>query len=42
MQYRILGRPVTFVLDKERKIQYVGNPGSFAELTADALVLDAP
>lgn len=41
-QYRILGRPLTFVLDKERKIQYVGNPGSFAELTADALILDTP
>ena len=42
MQYRILGRPLIFVLDKERKIQYVGNPGTFAELTADALILDPP
>jgi malic enzyme len=41
-QYRILGRPLIFVLDKERKIQYVGNPGTFAELTADALILDHP
>lgn len=39
-QYRVQGLPFCYVLDHERKIQYVGNPGSFVELTADALLLD--
>lgn len=37
-QYRVQGMPFVYVLDRERKIQYVGNPGSFVELTADALM----
>lgn len=37
-QYRVQGMPFVYVLDRERKIQYVGNPGSFVELTADALI----
>lgn len=40
-QYRVPSLPFCYVLDHERKIQYVGNPGSFVELTADALVLEA-
>lgn len=39
-QYRIQSLPFCYVLDHERKIQYMGNPGSFVELTADALLLD--
>lgn len=39
-QYRVQSLPFCYVLDHERKIQYVGNPGSFVELTADALLLD--
>lgn len=40
-QYRVQSLPFCYVLDHERKIQYYGNPGSFVELTADALVLEA-
>jgi peroxiredoxin len=39
-QYRIQTTPFCYVLDHQRKIQYVGNPGSFVELTAEALILD--
>ncbi len=39
-QYRIPTLPYCYVLDHERKIQYVGSPGSFVELTSDALLLD--
>lgn len=37
-EFRIGQWPVVFVLDGERKIHYVGTPGSFAELTAEALL----
>lgn len=37
-QYRIRSKPSVFVLDGERTIHYVGLPGSFAELTVDALL----
>ena len=40
-QYRVQGLPYCYVLDRERKIQYFGNPGSFVELTADALLMEA-
>lgn len=40
-QYRVATLPFCYVLDHERKIQYFGTPGSFVELTADALVLEA-
>ncbi len=36
--YRITSRPSVFVLDQEGKIQYTGLPGSFVELTVDALL----
>ncbi len=39
-QYRVQSRPFAYVLDQNRVIQYMGNPGSFAELTADALMLN--
>ena len=39
--YRVGTRPLVYVLDGERKIHYAGAPGSFAELTAAAL-LEAP
>lgn len=39
-QYRVQNRPICYVLDHERKIQYVGMPGSFVELSADALLMD--
>jgi peroxiredoxin len=38
--YRIGVWPLVFVLDGERKVQYAGAPGSFAELTADALLAE--
>jgi peroxiredoxin len=37
-QYRIGSWPLVYVLDGERKIHYSGAPGSFAELTAEALI----
>ena len=37
-EYRVANWPVVYVLDGERKIHYVGAPGSFAELTAEALL----
>lgn len=36
--YRIGARPLVYVLDGERRIHYAGPPGSFAELTVDALL----
>ena len=39
--YRVAARPLVYVLDGERKIHYVGAPGSFVELTVAAL-LDPP
>ncbi|MEY3894797.1 MAG: hypothetical protein RLZZ214_316 [Verrucomicrobiota bacterium] len=40
-EYRIGLWPIVFVLDGERKIHYAGAPGSFAELTAEALLAEA-
>lgn len=37
-EYRIGSWPLAYVLDGERKIHYAGAPGSFVELTADALM----
>ncbi len=39
-QYRIGTWPLVYVLDGERKIHYAGAPGSFAELTASALLAE--
>lgn len=38
--YRVGILPMTYVLDRQRKIQYAGNLGTFTELTADALAAD--
>ena len=37
-EYRVGARPLVYVLDGERKIHYAGAPGSFAELTVEALL----
>jgi peroxiredoxin len=37
-KFRVGSWPLVYVLDGERKIHYSGNPGSFAELTAEALL----
>lgn len=37
-EYRINSRPTVFVIDGAGKIQYTGLPGSFVELTVDALL----
>ncbi len=37
-EYRISTRPAVFVIDAEGKIQFTGVPGSFVELTVDALL----
>ncbi len=39
-QYRVGSWPLVYVLDGERKIHYSGPPGSFAELTAEALLAE--
>lgn len=36
--YRITSRPAVFVIDAEGVIQYTGLPGSFVDLTVDALL----
>ncbi|MEP2776632.1 MAG: redoxin domain-containing protein [Luteolibacter sp.] len=36
--YRITSRPAVFVIDAKGAIQYTGLPGSFVDLTVDALV----
>lgn len=39
-EYRVGTWPLVYVLDGERKIQYTGAQGSFAELTAEALLAE--
>jgi peroxiredoxin len=39
--YRVGVWPLVYVLDGERKIHYVGAPGSFVDLTAEALLSEA-
>lgn len=39
-EYRVSSWPLVYVLDGERKIRYVGTPGSFVELTVEALLAD--
>ena len=41
-QYRVGSWPLVYVLDGQRKIHYAGTQGSFAELTAEALLAEAP
>lgn len=40
-EYRVGTWPLVYVLDGERKIHYAGAPGSFAELTAEALLQES-
>ncbi len=40
-QYRITNRPAVFVLNQNGEIKYTGLPGSFVNLTIDALLSDA-
>ena len=40
-EYRIGSWPLAYVLDGERKIHYAGQPGSFVELAASALLDEA-
>jgi peroxiredoxin len=40
--YRVVSWPLLYVLDGERRIQYAGMPGSFADLTVEALLSEAP
>lgn len=39
-EYRVGVWPLVYVLDGERKIHYAGAPGSFAELTVEALLAE--
>jgi len=37
-EYRVTAWPIVFVLDQKRVIRYIGAPGSFVDLTVDALL----
>jgi len=37
-EYRINVWPIAFVLDQKRVIRYIGAPGSFVDLTVEALL----
>lgn len=37
-EYRVTSWPIAYVLDGKRQIHYTGSPGSFVELTAEALL----
>jgi peroxiredoxin len=39
-EYRVGSWPLVYVLDQDRKIQFAGSPGSFVELTAEALLAE--
>lgn len=39
-EYRVGTWPLVYVLDGERKIHYAGAPGSFVDLTAEALIAE--
>jgi len=41
-EYRVGSWPLVYVFDGDRKIHYSGAPGSFAELTVDALLSEIP
>lgn len=41
-EYRVGTWPLVYVLDKERKINYIGAPGSFVDLTVAALMESKP
>jgi hypothetical protein len=38
--YRVGARPLAYVLDGERRIRFLGSPGSFVELTAEAVLAE--
>ena len=37
-EYRVAGWPLAIVIDQERIIRYIGTPGSFVELTVEAIL----
>jgi len=39
-EYRVATRPLVFVLDGQRKIRFLGAPGSFIDLTAEAILAE--
>lgn len=39
-QYQVQEMPLVYVLDRKGMIQYIGNPGSFVDLTVEALLAD--
>jgi peroxiredoxin len=39
-QYRVRTLPLVYVLDQNRVIQYIGGPGSFVDLTVEALLAE--
>lgn len=39
-EFRVGTLPLVYVLDGDRKIHFAGSPGSFAELTAEALIAE--
>ena len=41
-EYRVGAWPLAYVLDGERKIRFVGTPGSFVDLTVEAVLAESP
>ncbi|MGA0845730.1 MAG: peroxiredoxin family protein [Luteolibacter sp.] len=41
-KFRVSSWPLVFVLDADRRIQFTGTPGSFVDLTVDALLSEMP
>ena len=39
-QYRVKDLPLVYVLDAERKIRYIGGPGSFVDLTVEGMLVE--
>ena len=37
-QFRVRDLPIVYVLDAERKIRYIGGPGSFVDLTVEGML----
>ena len=39
-QYRVKDLPLVYVLDAQRKIRYIGGPGSFVDLTVEGMLVE--
>ena len=39
-QFRVRDLPIVYVLDEQRKIRYIGGPGSFVDLTVEGMLAE--